>query len=201
MTGEIWAATGGMGAGQTRAAPLLRAHWDSLRDGATLPARDRINPRHLAPVLAHIFLIEQRGAGPVHFRIAGMAVNAVQGEDLTDAPFAALFEAVARTQVLDAVAAVLAGQRTLEMALHSERGLLRPPLLARLTLLPFARVLDDRAQAIGCLETHGPVTLPPRRFRVERLLGEALEMAGSAGIRPPISPVVLRVVSDRGLAE
>ena len=197
MTGEIWAATGGTGAGQTRAAPLLRAHWDSLRDGAALPARDLINPHHLAPALAHVFLIEQRGAGPVHFRIAGRAVNAVQGEDLTDAPFAALFEAGARTQVLDAVATVLAGERTLEMMLLSERRVVRPPLLARLTLLPLARVMTDRAQAIGCLETQGAVTLPPRRFRVERLLGEALGMAGSAGIRPPASPVVLRVVSDR----
>lgn len=174
MTGGIWAATGGKGAVQTRAAPLLRAHWEALRDGHALPRRDQINPRLLAPALAHVFVIEQRGAGPVHFRIAGMAVNAVQGEDLTGAPFAALFEAVARTPVLDAVAAVLAGWRTVEMMLHSERGMLRPPLLARMTLLPLARPLPDRGQAIGCLETQGIVMPPPRRFRVERLLGEAL---------------------------
>ena len=198
MAGDRGEATGGTGAAQTRAAALLRAHWDSLRDGRRLPSRDQINPRSLAPALAQVFLIEQRDGGPVHFRITGMAVNAVQGEDLTDAPFAALFEAGARMQVLEAVASVLAGHRTLEMMLHSERGLLRPPLLARLTLLPLAGWQAGRRQAIGCLETQGPVTLPPRRFRVERLLGEALGVAGRAGNRPKAAPMALRVVSDRG---
>jgi hypothetical protein len=129
-----------------------------------------------------------------------MAVNAVQGEDLTDAPFAALFEAGARTQVLEAVDSVLAGDRTVEMMLHSERGMLRPPLLARMTLLPLAGLQTGRRQAIGCLETQGSVTLPPRRFRVERLLGEALAGGATPPLpaeRPPAA-VALRVVPSCG---
>ena len=52
MAGDGGEATGGTGAAQTRAATLLRAHWDSLRDGLRLPSRDQINPRSLAPALA-----------------------------------------------------------------------------------------------------------------------------------------------------
>jgi hypothetical protein len=125
-------------------------------------------------MLDHVLLAERRPGGAVLLRYAGMAVNAVHGQDLTGRPLSALFEIGMRDQLLNALEAAFAGDRSLDMHLHSERGLTRPPLTARLTLLPLAPVGAEGVTLIGSLDLDGPPLLPPRRFRIERVLGVPL---------------------------
>lgn len=162
--------------GSTQAAPsgLLKRHWHSLRQGAALPRRDAITPRAIAGMLDHVLMAERRPGGAVLLRYAGTAVNAVHGQDLTGRPLSALFEIGMRDQLLGALELAFTGNRTLEMVLYSERGLTRPPLMARLTLLPLAPVASEGVTLIGCLDLDGPPVLPPRRFRIERVLGVPL---------------------------
>lgn len=166
---------------------LLRRHWQGLRRGPALPRRDQITPRALAAMLDHAVMVERRPDGAVLLRYAGMAVNAVHGQDLTGRPLSALFETGARADLLAALEPAFAGQRALSMALHSERGLTRPPLTARLMLLPLAGCGSEGITLIGSLDLDGPAILPPRRFRIERVLGETLDLpAGEAARAPPI---------------
>lgn len=165
-------------------AALLRRHWQALREGGPPPQRERIVPRQLAPMLEHSLLVERAAGGAVLIRHAGLMVCAVHGLDLAGRPLSVLFEAGARLRMLEAVEAVLDGLQTVEMVLHSERGMARPPLRARLTLLPLAGRTVADAAAIGCLELEGPAVLPPRRFRIERILGEPL--AGSPAPKPAV---------------
>ena len=161
-------------AAQAAPSHLLKRHWHSLRKGAALPRRDAITPRAIAGMLDHVLMAERRPGGAVLLRYAGMAVNAVHGQDLTGRPLSALFEIGMRDQLLEALEPAFAGSRTLDMELYSERGLTRPPLKARLTLLPLAPVGSEGVTLIGCFDLDGPPILPPRRFRIERVLGVPL---------------------------
>jgi hypothetical protein len=179
--------------GTAQAAPsgLLKRHWHSLRQGTALPRRDAITPRAIAGMLDHVLMAERRPGGAVLLRYAGTAVNAVHGQDLTGRPLSALFEIGMRDQLLGALEMAFAGKRTLEMGLYSERGLTRPPLTARLTLLPLAAVASEGVTLIGCLDLDGPPILPPRRFRIERVLGvplTALHDPRQPQERPPDRP-------------
>ncbi len=175
------------GAAQAAPSALLRRHWQTLRHGTALPRRDKINPRVIAGMLDLALMAERRADGAVILRYAGMAVNAVHGQDLTGRPLSALFEIGMRDRLLAALDLAFSGDRTLDMELHSERGLTRPPLTARMTLLPLAGVGAEGTTLIGCLDLHGPAILPPRRFRIERLLGVPLSV-GPASQPPPERP-------------
>lgn len=164
---------------------VLRRHWQGLRMGDALPRRDRIAPRAIAPMLDHAVMAERRRDGAVLLRYAGTRVNAVHGQDLTDRPLSALFEIGMRGPLLNALEMVFDGSRALNMDLYSERGLTRPPLTARLTLLPLAAVGAEGITLIGCLELDGPPILPPRRFRIERVLGEPLVRGQTADPHDP----------------
>lgn len=173
---------------------LLRQHWQALREGDDPPRRNRIAPRVLAPMLEHSLLIERDAGGAVMLRHAGLMVCAVHGQELVGRPLSVLFETGTRTRMLEAVEGVLSGRQTVEMALYSERGFARPPLRGRLTLLPLIGPSTEEVAAIGCLELEGPPVLPPRRFRIERVLGEPLGRAQGAREmrpRPATGPVLV----------
>ena len=159
---------------QRAAIATLRRHWHGLRMADTLPRRDQIAPKALAPILHHLLIAERRQDGAVLLRYAGMTVRSVHGEDLAGRPLSVLFETGTRAQLLEALDLAFCGAQTLDMHLFSERGLLRPPLTAQLTLLPLAEQGSENTALIGCLVLDGPPVLPPRRFRIERLLGEPL---------------------------
>lgn len=138
-------------------------------------------------MLDHVLMAERRPGGAVLLRYAGMAVSAVHGQDLTGRPLSALFEIGMRDRLLAALDLALAGSQTLTMDLQSERGLTRPLLTARLTLLPMAGVGAEGITLIGCLDLDGPPILPPRRFRIERALGVPLT-GWTAPCPPPERP-------------
>jgi hypothetical protein len=177
---------------QRAAIAALRRHWHGLRQIDSLPRRDQIAPKALAPILHNLLIAERRQDGAVLLRYAGMTVRSVHGEDLAGRPLSVLFETGTRIQLLEALDLAFAGIQTLDMHLYSERGLLRPPLTAQMTLLPLSEPGSDSHSLIGCLVLDGPPVLPPRRFRIERLLGEPLRPllplsapAGEEGAAPP----------------
>jgi hypothetical protein len=74
----------------------------------------------------------------------------------------------------EALDQVLDGARTVEMGILSDQGMLRPRLGGRLTLLPVVCGVTGLISALGCIDLDGPTRHPPRRFRIERDLGETL---------------------------
>ena len=121
----------------------VRAYWEGLRDGATLPARTALDPRGLSGVLDRVFLAERIGAGLVQVRIAGSGLTDFAGEDLRGLPLSCLFTPESRPLLAQSIERVFVEPAVAELDLGSDRATAGVPL-ARLLLLPLAEETDRR---------------------------------------------------------
>ncbi|MCW1917640.1 PAS domain-containing protein [Rhodobacter sp. KR11] len=174
----------------------VRAYWEGLRVGGSLPARDRIDPRGIAGALENTFLLERIAPGIARFRIAGMMVHDVMGMDVRGMPLSALYEPQGRNRLSDALEGVFAGPATLELWLEAERSIGRPPLEGRMLLLPLTSAAGKTELALGCLALDGVVGRAPRRFAISGLMSEVIERRNQPDRRDG-----LREASDRRLPD
>ena len=179
------AGTNSGGPGGPRFAMLaeVRAYWEGLRVGGSLPARDRIDPRGIAGALENTFLLERIAPGIARFRIAGMMVHDVMGMDVRGMPLSALYEPQGRNRLSDALEGVFAGPATLELWLEAERSIGRPPLEGRMLILPLTSSSGKTELALGCLALDGVVGRAPRRFAISGLMSEVIERRGQGDRR------------------
>jgi hypothetical protein len=159
------------GQGHTAA---LRAYWEGLRQADSLPARDRIDPRGLITALSHVFLIERQAEGLMHFRLAGQTLCDLVGSELRAAPVERLFMPESHARLVAQLDLVFTGPCALEATLTAPAGLLRPPLSARMVVLPLTGLEGRTTLAIGCVDLDPSLGLPPRRLTLERVLREPL---------------------------
>lgn len=181
----------------------VRAYWEAMRQGGRLPRRDDINPRGMASALEQVFLVEQIAPTHGRLRLAGMGLSDLLGMDVRGMPVTALLEPVARAQLSEALGGLFRGDHILDLWLEAERGIGRPPLTARMLLLPLIGSHGEPDLALGCLCSKGSIGRAPRRFRISRLLRETLPVAERVFAEPP-RPLVapkgkpdLRLVSSR----
>lgn len=148
---------------------VLRGYWAGLigPDGLP-PLRRQVEPRGLVPVLEQSFIVERVAPGIARFRIAGMHLTDLMGMDVRGMPMLTLMEPAARDALSARVEAVFARSAILEMALEAERGFGRPPLEARLLMLPLRSQDGGVRLALGCLCTDGEIGRTPRRFAIAR---------------------------------
>jgi hypothetical protein len=186
----------------------VRAYWEAMRAGGRLPRRDDINPRGMASALEQVFLVEQIAPNHGRLRLAGMGLSDLLGMDVRGMPITALLEPVARARLSEALAGLFRGEHVLDLWLEAERGIGRPPLTARMLLLPLIGSQGEPDLALGCLCSKGSIGRAPRRFTISRLLREALPLAvradAVAGLAEPAEPFhppkgkpTLRLVSSR----
>ena len=152
----------------------LRAYWEGLRQADSLPARERIDPRGLITALSHVFLIERQAAGLVRFRLAGRALCDLVGSELRSAPVEMLFDPASRNRLAAQLELVFTGPCALEATLSAPGGLLRPPLSARMVVLPLTGMEGRTTLAIGCVDLDETTGMPPRRLTLQRVLREPL---------------------------
>lgn len=159
---------------QAPVAARLRGHWQALwqADGprGRLPRRDQLDPRAMGPLLASVFLIDWTESGAARFRIAGQVFTRLYGMQLHGAPLALLFEPNERAEIGRIARAACEGPETVDLVLRSEGGAGRPPIGARMLILPLEDRWGGRTLALGSLEVAGDVGRAPRRFRIERCL-------------------------------
>lgn len=155
-------------------AAALRAYWEGLRQADSLPARDRIDPRGLITALSHVFLIERQAAGLVRFRLAGRALCDLVGSELRSAPVEMLFDPASRNRLAAQLELVFTGPCALEATLSAPGGLLRPPIAARMVVLPLTGMEGRTTLAIGCVDLNDSTGMPPRRLTLQRMLREPL---------------------------
>lgn len=153
----------------------IRAYWEALRGTADFPARDRIDPRGIAGALDQSFLIERVAPGIARFRLGGMRLAAVMGMDLRGMPISTLISAPDRDRFGRALEAVFAQPSILDARLEAERGYGRPPLAAKMMILPLGDLNGQPTLALGCvaLESHD-IGRSPRRFAIAGLMREAI---------------------------
>lgn len=186
----------------------VRAYWEGMRQPGQLPRRDDINPRGMASALEQVFLVEQIAPNHGRLRLAGMTLSDVLGMDPRGMPVTALLEPVARATLSEALGGLFRGDHLLDIWLEAERGIGRPPLWARMLLLPLIGAEGEPDLALGCLSTKGQIGRPPRRFTISRMLREPLPSSAAQGgarafaepprsFHPPVGRPNLRLVSSR----
>lgn len=181
--------------GGPRPAPLplrgpaeLRAYWEGLRRGGSIPARADLDPRGMAGVLDRVFVGERIGAGLLRLRIAGMALADLAGLEMKGLPLSVLVLPEARERLAQVVQRVLDLPQAAELELEAERGIGRPALRGRLLLLPLRSGGGGRDLVLGCLATEGETGRAPRRFAIARAVEERLVLPEAAFAEPPALP-------------
>jgi hypothetical protein len=144
----------------------IRAYWEALRNGRTVPMRSEVDPRGIERSLEHAFILERIAPQVARFRLAGMHLTDLMGMEVRGMPLTALFAPVARVHVAETVEQVFAGTAVADLALVAETGFGKPPLAARLLLLPLQSDLGDISRALGCLVAEGHIGRTPRRFDI-----------------------------------
>ena len=181
----------------------VRAYWEALRKPGQLPRRDDINPRGIAQALDQVFLVEQIAPNHGRLRLAGMGLADLLGMDVRGMPITSLLEPVARARLSEALGGLFRGEHILDLWLDAEHGIGRPPLSARMMILPLIGSQGETDLALGCLCIKGQIGRAPRRFTISRLLREALPVALPAfaeapqAFTPAKGPAKLTLVSSR----
>ncbi len=171
----------GFGAERFAMLEVVRGYWAALCAGGLPPLRSQIDPRGIAGALEYAFVAERNAAGQVMIRIAGMGLAEIAGVDLTGVSLLTLFDSKSRDSVASTLDRMLDDPATVEMWLEGLRGPGRPPLEARLLLLPLRGADGAVRMILGCLATVGEVGKPPRRFAVSRRVARPL---GTAAAQP-----------------
>lgn len=144
----------------------VRAYWEALRNGRTVPMRSDVDPRGIERSLEHAFILERIAPQMARFRLAGMHLTDLMGMEVRGMPTTALFAPAARAAAAGALEQVFCGPAVVELALVAETGFGKPPLEARLLLLPLQSDLGDISRALGCLVAEGHIGRTPRRFDI-----------------------------------
>ena len=186
----------------------VRAYWEAMRMGGRLPRRDDINPRGMASALEQVFLVEQVAPNHGRLRLAGMGLADLLGMDVRGMPVTALLEPTSRAKLSEALGGLFRGDHILDLWLEAERGIGRPPLMARMLILPLIGSHGEPDLALGCLCSKGSIGRAPRRFTITRMLRENLGTAATADtalafaepprpFHPPNGKPNLRLVHSR----
>ncbi len=172
-----------------RVASELRAYWEALRAGRDMPRRSEIDPRGIERALEYAFILERIAPGVGRFRLAGMHLNELMGMEVRGMPLTALFTAQARDRVMELCEEVTQTPAVVEMLLSAESGIGRPPLTARLVLLPLRSDLGDVTRMLGCLVAEGSgIGRAPRRFDLAGAESHTITVGSPV---PAVSPAPL----------
>lgn len=178
----------------------VEAYWQGLRMGRIVPQRSEIDPRGIERALEYTFVLERIAPGLARFRLNGMHLNDLLGMDVRGMPFTSFFTPTARIMVTDTLESVFDGPQVAELTLTAERGIGKPPMDAKVILLPLRSDLGEITRIIGCLVSQGPIGRAPRRFDVADVRMKALT-AGHAPIEISATETLLEPAPAKGFAE
>ncbi|PJF10990.1 PAS domain-containing protein [Pseudorhodobacter sp. MZDSW-24AT] len=173
----------------------VRAYWEALRDGDSLPRRAQVDPRGIANALENTFLIERVAPGIARFRIAGLLYNDLMGMDIRGMPLSCLFLGPARDSLQTDLEHLFSTPAALSLTLVAERRLGRLPLRARLQILPMLDRSDACTLALGCIETLGEIGRVPCRFGIAEARLTPLGAAAASNAAPIAAPRPPRAVA------
>ena len=147
----------------------VEAYWEGLRGTRVVPLRSEVDPRGIERALEYTFLIERIAPGLARFRLAGMQLNDLMGMEVRGMPLTSFFTPDARPQMQEVLNSVFEGPKAVSLSLNAETGMGKPPLSARMVVLPLKSDLGDISRALGCFQIEGKVGRAPRRFLVQNV--------------------------------
>jgi hypothetical protein len=178
--------------GQVRARALfptlgrVEAYWEGLRDGRMMPARAEVDPRGIADVLEHAFVLEKVAPGIARIRLAGMTLNDLMAMEVRGMPITAMFLPEARRELQTVTEQVLETPAVVRLTLGSDTGFTRPPLDGQMMLLPLRDAHGNATRILGVLETRGRIGRGPRRFMIRDIETKAIADDPLTRARPDI---------------
>jgi hypothetical protein len=181
----------------------VTAYWEGLRCGRQVPLRSEVDPRGIERALEFAFVIERIAPQVARFRLAGMHLNDLLGMEVRGMPITSMFTVAGRTEVATAMERVFQEPAVVSMRLRAETGIGKPPLDARMLLLPLRSDLGDISRALGCFVARGQIGRAPRRFDVSE--AEILAVEAGKPIRlfervEPVTPAhVVGLAEDRAV--
>lgn len=186
----------------------VEAYWEGLRNGRLMPARAEVDPRGIANVLEHAFVLEKVAPGVARIRLAGMALNDLMAMEVRGMPLTALFLPEARRELQQVIESVMETPAVVRLTLGSDRGLSRPPLDGQMMLLPLRDAHGNATRILGVLETRGQIGRGPRRFTIRDIETKALtaerarpDLGGFERLREPrpaLKPVPISAFQGDG---
>lgn len=147
----------------------VRAYWEALRNGRKVPLRAEIDPRGIERALEYSFILERVAPQIARFRLAGMHLSDLLGMEVRGMPLTTFFAPKARIEVSDMLEGVFRTPQIAEVSLTAETGFGKPPMAAKLIVLPLQSDLGDISRALGCLMADGLVGRAPRRFEITEM--------------------------------
>tara|TARA_R110002049_G_scaffold23545_7_gene83545 strand:- start:34481 stop:35188 length:708 start_codon:yes stop_codon:yes gene_type:complete len=170
----------------------IEAYWEALRGNRLMPKRSEIDPRGIELALEYAFILERISPGVARMRIAGSHLRDLMGMEVRGMPVTTFFVPEARRAVAATVESLfqLPGQCTMHLSAQSGQG--RPPLEARMLILPLKSDLGDVSRALGCIVSRGDIGHSPRRFSVTRQ-----DLRSSMGRTAPLPQPATPATVDR----
>ena len=182
----------GMPGVSRRVVAQMRGYWEGLRRGRDVPLRAEVDPRGLEAALEFAFILERVAPGMGRFRLAGMHLNDLMGMEVRGMPLTALFTPEGRKRVADATEAAFSGPCVAELMLTAEAGLGKPPMTARMILLPMKSDMGDVTRILGCLVAEGQgIGRTPRRFLVDAVQVDPIVPGVATPVPAPVRPAAL----------
>ena len=156
---------------RVRYAPLaqIEGYWNALRGSRMLPLRSEIDPRGLKGSLEYCFVLERIAPGLARLRVAGSHLGDLMGMEVRGMPISSFLTSNARQEFGEMLEEIFETPATASIMLSAETGFGRPPLRARMILLPVRSDLGDTSRVLGGFVTEGDVGRVPRRFNVDMI--------------------------------
>jgi len=176
----------------------VEAYWDALRGRRLVPRRSEVDPRGIESALEYAFILEQVAPGIGRLRIAGGHLGDLLGMEVRGMPLSAFFQPEARDDLAHCLAQVCSGPVTARLSLLAETGIGKPPLEARLLLLPMRGENGGINRILGCLDSSGSIGRTPRRFTITARRMTQISGADEAGLSVIVASGIAPETPPRG---
>jgi len=174
-------------------APLrqIESYWTALRGNRPMPLRSEIDPRGLKGALEHCFVLERIAPGIARLRVAGSHLGDLMGMEVRGMPMSSFLTPDSRQQYSEALEEVFETPATATVLLSAETSFGRPPMQARMALLPVRSDLGDTSRILGGFVAVGDIGRIPRRFKVDMIKINPILVPDAVPMRPD-GPTVIQ---------
>lgn len=156
---------------RVRFAPLAQidGYWETLRGTRLLPLRSEIDPRGLKGALEYCFVLERIAPGLARLRVAGSHLGDLMGMEVRGMPISSFLSSGSRKEFGEMLEDVFERPAKAVITLTAETGFGRPPLKAKMILMPVRSDLGDTSRILGGFMADGDLGRAPRRFTIEEI--------------------------------
>jgi hypothetical protein len=164
----------------------VEGYWRGLCSGHLPPNRQDLDSSRFAEALLHAFLLERVAPGVARLRTAGQALCTHLGSDPKGLPLSSLVSAETQPRLKHWLDRCFEDPALVDIAVTARRGALRPPMAARLLLLPLRDDKGDVNLALGGIFPVAGAMLSNVRFDLREDVTLRCEDIGATYGRGPV---------------